>query len=79
MQASQHRHGGQPRGLERARATLGEISAAMEDSFNRYGTQPTPVKGVYSAPYEGDSRYAQVVEGVAAVGRRLHNPAGCCV
>jgi methylmalonyl-CoA mutase len=55
----------------RARATLGEISSAMEESFARYGTQPTPVKGVYSAPYEGDSRWRQVVEGVQAVERRL--------
>lgn len=55
----------------RARATLGEISSAMEESFQRYVTQPTPVKGVYSAPYEGDSRWQQVVDGVAAVERRL--------
>jgi len=55
----------------RARATLGEISTAMEESFQRYGTQPTPVKGVYSAPYEGDSRWKQVLDGVAAVERRL--------
>ncbi len=55
----------------RARATLGEISSAMEVSFKRYGTQPTPVKGVYSAPYEGDSRWQQVLDGVQAVERRL--------
>ncbi|CCW19697.1 Methylmalonyl-CoA mutase [Sphingobium indicum BiD32] len=55
----------------RARATLGEISSAMEESFNRYGTQPTPVKGVYSAPYEGDNRWQQVLDGVQAVERRL--------
>jgi methylmalonyl-CoA mutase len=55
----------------RARATLGEISAAMEESFARYGTQPTPVKGVYSAPYQGDNRWEQVVAGVRAVQRRL--------
>ncbi len=55
----------------RARATLGEISVAMEESFQRYGTQPTPVKGVYSAPYEGDARWQQVLDGVAAVERRL--------
>ncbi|MDP3781308.1 MAG: methylmalonyl-CoA mutase family protein, partial [Sphingopyxis sp.] len=55
----------------RARATLGEISTAMEESFDRYGTQPTPVKGVYAAPYEGDTRWAQVVDGVEAVTRRL--------
>ena len=52
-------------------ATLGEISSAMEEAFGRYGTNPTPVKGIYSAAYEGDSRYTQIVEGVAAVGRRL--------
>ena len=55
----------------RARATLGEISSAMEESFKRYGTQPTPVKGVYAAPYEGDSRWQQVLDGVAAVERRM--------
>ena len=55
----------------RARATLGEISAAMEDSFDRYGTQPTPVKGVYGAPYKDDSRWKQVLDGVQAVERRL--------
>ncbi|MBK8629082.1 MAG: methylmalonyl-CoA mutase [Sphingomonadales bacterium] len=55
----------------RERATLGEISSAMEAVFGRYGTQPTPVKGIYAAPYEGDARWAQVVDGVAAVERRL--------
>ncbi|WP_116968556.1 methylmalonyl-CoA mutase [Blastomonas sp. UPD001] len=55
----------------RARATLGEISQAMEDVFGRYATRPTPVKGVYAAPYENDSRWAQVVDGVKAVERRL--------
>jgi len=55
----------------RARATLGEISAAMEDVFGRYGTQPTPVKGVYGAPYAEDARWRQVVEGVQAVERRM--------
>ncbi|MET3709922.1 methylmalonyl-CoA mutase [Sphingomonas trueperi] len=55
----------------RARATLGEISAAMEDVFGRYATQPTPVKGVYGAPYAEDNRWAEVVRGVEAVERRL--------
>jgi methylmalonyl-CoA mutase len=55
----------------RERATLGEISAAMEEVFGRYGTQPVPVKGVYGAAYAGDSRYQQVTEGVEAVSRRL--------
>jgi methylmalonyl-CoA mutase len=55
----------------RARATLGEISSAMEDVFGRYGTTPTPVKGVYGGAYEGDSGWALVVDGVDAVSRRL--------
>ena len=55
----------------RHRATLGEISDAMETVFGRYGTQPTPVKGIYGSAYEGDARWAQVVEGIEAVGRRL--------
>ena len=56
-------------------ATLGEISMAMEKAFGRYDTVPTPVKGIYSAAYEGDARYQAVVEGVQAVARRLdHAP-----
>ncbi len=59
----------------RARATLGEISDAMEAVFGRYSTQPVPVKGIYGPAYAGDPRYALVVEGIDAVGRRLgHQP-----
>ncbi|MCJ8159587.1 methylmalonyl-CoA mutase [Sphingomonas sp. LaA6.9] len=54
----------------RQRATLGEISAAMEDVFGRYGTVPTPVKGVYGGAYSDDDRWARVVNGVEAVTRR---------
>ncbi len=52
-------------------ATLGEISAAMEDAYGRYDTMPKPVRGVYSAAYADDDRFAQVVAGVKAVERRL--------
>ena len=55
----------------RARATLGEISDAMEAAFGRYATTPTPVTGIYGKAYANDARYAQVVDGVAAVSRRL--------
>ena len=59
----------------RHRATLGEISDAMEAVFGRYGTVPTPVRGIYGAAYAGDPRYAQVQDGIAAVTRRLgHTP-----
>jgi methylmalonyl-CoA mutase len=55
----------------RARATLGEISSAMESAFGRYGTTPTPVKGIYGPAYAADPRYQQLLNGVAAVTRRL--------
>ncbi|MDP3907487.1 methylmalonyl-CoA mutase [Novosphingobium sp.] len=55
----------------RERATLGEISDAMEVVFGRYGTQPVPVKGIYGSAYEFDQRWAQVTDGVEAVSRRL--------
>jgi methylmalonyl-CoA mutase len=55
----------------RARATLGEISQALEDAFGRYGTTPEPVKGIYGGAYEGDPRWARAGAGVDAIGRRL--------
>jgi methylmalonyl-CoA mutase len=55
----------------RARATLGEISAAMEVAFDRYGTQPTPVKGIYGGAYKEDARWDRLLRGVEAVERRL--------
>ncbi len=55
----------------RTRATLGEISSAMEDVFGRYGTQPTPVSGVYGGAYEDDARWTRLTDGVEATERRL--------
>ncbi len=55
----------------RARATLGEISNAMEDVFGRFGTQPTPVKGIYGGAYADDVRWERLADGVAATERRL--------
>jgi len=55
----------------RADATLGEVSTSLERVFGRYGTQPVPVRGIYADAYGGDPRYAQVIEGVEAVARRL--------
>jgi len=54
----------------RQRATLGEISLAMEDVFGRYGTTPTPVKGVYGGAYGDDASWAMLIEGVNAVAQR---------
>jgi methylmalonyl-CoA mutase len=55
----------------RARATLGEISDALEEVWGRYETVPEPVRGIYGGAYDGDPRWAQAVAGVGAVGRRL--------
>ncbi|WP_066812495.1 methylmalonyl-CoA mutase [Sphingomonas asaccharolytica] len=55
----------------RQRATLGEISSAMEDVFGRYGTKPTPVSGVYGGAYDRDARWDNLLAGVAATERRL--------
>ncbi|MBA4051805.1 MAG: methylmalonyl-CoA mutase, partial [Erythrobacter sp.] len=52
-------------------ATLGEISSAMEEVFGRHDATPAPVSGVYKSAYEFDRRWAQVTDGVEAVGRRL--------
>ena len=59
----------------RARATLGEISAALEDVFGRHATRPTPVSGIYGGAYGDDARWAALTDGVAATERRLgHKP-----
>lgn len=55
----------------RCRATLGEISLAMEDVFGRHGTVPTPVKGVYGGAYDADQSWERLKDGVAATERRL--------
>jgi methylmalonyl-CoA mutase len=55
----------------RARASLGEISAAMEIAFGRYGTQPTPVSGIYGGAYADDARWHRLTAGVDATERRL--------
>ncbi len=52
----------------RARATVGEISMAMEKSFGRHRAEVKTLAGVYGAAYEGDEGFAaiqQSVEGFA--------------
>ncbi|RDE08722.1 methylmalonyl-CoA mutase [Pelagibacterium lacus] len=49
-------------GAARARATLGEISQAMEDVFGRYGATTRVLSGVYSERYAGDPEYEAVRE-----------------
>ncbi len=54
----------------RARATLGEISSALEDVFGRHIAVVKMVKGIYADAYKGDPAYIRVAEGVEAFERR---------
>ena len=49
----------------RARATLGEISDAMEAAFGRHKPTTRVIKGVYSEAYAGDPIYQNVSEKIA--------------
>ena len=44
----------------RARATVGEISMAMEKSFGRHRAEVKTLAGVYGAAYEGDAGFAAI-------------------
>ncbi len=44
----------------RARATVGEISLAMEGTFGRHRAEVKTLAGVYGAAYEGDEGFAQI-------------------
>ncbi|NQV47501.1 MAG: methylmalonyl-CoA mutase [Rhodospirillaceae bacterium] len=50
----------------RARATVGEISDALERPFGRYQAEVRTISGVYSAAYDGDEDFARIVADVAA-------------
>jgi methylmalonyl-CoA mutase len=54
----------------RARATLGEISDALERAFGRYGTKPDPVRGIYGTARK-DGRWKAAEEGTRSVAERL--------
>jgi len=58
----------------RARATIGEISDAMERVFTRHRATIRSIAGVYGSAYEGDEDFAQVQAAVdafaAEAGRR---------
>jgi methylmalonyl-CoA mutase len=44
----------------RARATVGEISAAMEKVFGRFRAEIRSIAGVYGGAYEGDNAFASL-------------------
>ncbi len=50
----------------RARATVGEISDAMENAFGRHRAEVKTLAGVYGAAYEGDAGFAQIQTDVEA-------------
>ena len=50
----------------RARATVGEISMAMEKSFGRHRAEVKTLAGVYGAAYEGDEGFAAIQKSVEA-------------
>ncbi|APE42880.1 methylmalonyl-CoA mutase [Sulfitobacter alexandrii] len=58
----------------RARATVGEISMAMEKQFGRHRAEVKTLAGVYGAAYEGDEDFAAIQKSVEdfaeAEGRR---------
>ncbi|MBS1303142.1 methylmalonyl-CoA mutase [Loktanella sp. SALINAS62] len=58
----------------RARATVGEISTAMEDVFGRHRAEVKTLAGVYGAAYEGDAGFAAIQKDIedfaAEEGRR---------
>ena len=50
----------------RLRATIGEISDAMEEIFGRYNAQARTISGVYGAPYEDDSHWQAIKADIEA-------------
>ena len=50
----------------RARATVGEISDAMEKVFGRHRAEVKTLAGVYGAAYEGDQGFARIQQDVEA-------------
>jgi methylmalonyl-CoA mutase len=53
----------------RARATVGEISDALEKIFTRHRAQIRAVSGVYGGQYEGDEDFHRVQRQIAAFAR----------
>jgi methylmalonyl-CoA mutase len=53
----------------RARATVGEISDALEDVFTRHRAQIRAVSGVYGGQYEGDEDFRRMQREIAGFAR----------
>lgn len=49
----------------RARATVGEISDALEAVYDRYRAEPRPISGVYGSVYDGDESWSHLQNDIA--------------
>src|SRR5687768_12847721 len=58
----------------RARASLGEISAALEDVFGRHSAVTRVISGVYGQTYAGDPEFGEMQQRVAAFSKRESRP-----
>ncbi len=56
----------------RARATLGEISDAMERAFTRHNATTRVISGVYDDAYDGDAEYKTLQSKIAAMEKTPH-------
>ena len=54
----------------RARATVGEISDAMESDFTRYRAEIKTIAGVYGAAYKGDEGYTKIQQDIDGFAER---------
>ena len=59
----------------RARATVGEISDAMEKVFGRHRAEVKTLAGVYGAAYEGDAGFEAIQRGCRGLCRGGRPPA----
>lgn len=58
----------------RARATLGEISATLEQVFNRHSAITRVISGVYAESYAADPQYSAFTDRIAAFRDRAKRP-----
>ncbi len=54
----------------RARATVGEMSDAMETVFGRHKAETRTISGVYGAAYEGDEDFAAIMSAIESFAER---------
>jgi methylmalonyl-CoA mutase len=61
----------------RARASVGEISMAMEKVFGRHRAEVKTLAGVYGSAYEGDEGFAAIQKDVEAFAEEEGRGPGC--